>query len=226
VVDPLLLLECCRQAETHAVHAHHGAPYGTKFVLEQWSVDLPGLAALEPGHGPAEVTIVARTHDARVVGGSLRGLRYRMAVSVSGQPVGEVAMGVKYVADGVYGMLRGRRDGGGTPTSESYRQPVTEGLVEPGRVGRRRPENVVLLDPVVEGRQVRARLRVAGGHPSLFDHPQDHVPGMMLMEAGRQAASAVRARRSPPATAPAPVPDAARTPPEPPASASATPPAR
>ncbi|CAM5583251.1 hypothetical protein SALBM311S_05669 [Streptomyces alboniger] len=97
-------------------------------------------------------------------------------------------MRVKYVTDSVYGMLRGRRDGGGTPTSESYRRPVTEGLVRPGRVGRDRPENVVLLDPVTDGRQVRARLLVAGGHPSLFDHPQDHVPGMVLMEAGRQTA--------------------------------------
>ncbi|WOT40112.1 AfsA-related hotdog domain-containing protein [Streptomyces coeruleorubidus] len=45
----------------------------------------------------------------------------------------------------------------------------------------------MLLDPVTEGRQVRARLLVAG-HPSLFDHAQDHVPGMVLMEAGRQTA--------------------------------------
>ncbi|GGU39333.1 adhesin [Streptomyces coeruleorubidus] len=187
-VDPLFLLECCRQAETHAVHAHFGAPDGTKFVLQQWSMELPGLAALERTHGPAEVTIAATTHDAQWVGGSLRGLRYRMAITVSGRPVGEVTMRVKYVADSVYGMLRGRRDGGSTPTSESYRRPATEGLVSPGRVGRERPENVVLLDPVTEGRQVRARLLVAGGHPSLFDHAQDHVPGMVLMEAGRQTA--------------------------------------
>ncbi|WP_328348317.1 ScbA/BarX family gamma-butyrolactone biosynthesis protein [Streptomyces violaceus] len=187
-VDPLFLLECCRQAETHAVHAHFGAPDGTKFVLQQWSMELPGLAALEPAHGPAEVTIAVTTHDAQWVGGSLRGLRYRMAITVSGRPVGEVTMRVKYVADSVYGMLRGRRDGGGTPTSESYQRPATEGLVQPGRVGRERPENVVLLDPVTDGRQVRARLLVAGGHPSLFDHAQDHVPGMVLMEAGRQTA--------------------------------------
>ncbi|MFF7261151.1 AfsA-related hotdog domain-containing protein [Streptomyces sp. NPDC008159] len=80
-------------------------------------------------------------------------------------------------------MLRGRRDDADTPTSESYRQPVTEGLGGPGRVGRRRPGNVVLPDPVTEGRRDRARLRVAGGHPSLFDHAQDHVPGMVPLGA-------------------------------------------
>ncbi|MFI8191960.1 AfsA-related hotdog domain-containing protein [Streptomyces sp. NPDC085946] len=31
-------------------------------------------------------------------------------------------------------------------------------------------------------------LRVNWAHPTLFDHPTDHVPGMLLLEAARQAA--------------------------------------
>ncbi|MFF9817204.1 ScbA/BarX family gamma-butyrolactone biosynthesis protein [Streptomyces sp. NPDC014006] len=186
-LDPLLLLECCRQAETHAVHTHFGAPPGTKFVLREWSMTLSDGAADLPAHGPVPVTVEAATHDAQWVAGTLRALAYRMRVSASGRPVGEVTMRVKYVTDTVYAKLRGRA-AGTTPTSESYRRAQDEGLVEPGRVGRGRPENVVLLDPVRSGDAVAARLRVAGGHPSLFDHPQDHVPGMVLMEAGRQAA--------------------------------------
>ena len=31
-------------------------------------------------------------------------------------------------------------------------------------------------------------MRVDGRHPVHFDHPQDHVPGMMLIDAARQAA--------------------------------------
>ncbi|MCW7946257.1 gamma-butyrolactone biosynthesis protein [Streptomyces hygroscopicus] len=186
-LDPLLLLECCRQAETHAVHAHFGAPSGTKFVLQEWSMRLSGGAVAEAAGRPLPVTIDAATHDAQWVAGTLRGLGYRMRVAVSGRPVAEVTMRVKYVADHVYAKLRGRA-GGTAPTSESYRRAATDGLVEPAQVGRRRPENVVLLDPVVTEDAVTTRLRVAGGHPSLFDHPQDHVPGMVLMEAGRQAA--------------------------------------
>ncbi|MFH9569870.1 ScbA/BarX family gamma-butyrolactone biosynthesis protein [Streptomyces sp. NPDC017230] len=186
-LDPLLLLECCRQAETHAVHTHFGAPPGTKFVLQEWSMTLSDDASAPPAGGPVPVTIDATTQDAQWVAGTLRGLGYRMRVSASGRPLCELTMRVKYVADTVYAKLRGRATGT-TPTSEAYRDVETAGLVEPGRVGRARPENVVLLDPVPAEDSVAARLRVAGGHPSLFDHPQDHVPGMVLMEAGRQAA--------------------------------------
>jgi hypothetical protein len=33
-------------------------------------------------------------------------------------------------------------------------------------------------------------------HPVLFDHPVDHVPGMLLMEAARQATAATLERSS------------------------------
>ncbi|MEG3631317.1 ScbA/BarX family gamma-butyrolactone biosynthesis protein [Streptomyces poriticola] len=187
VLDPLLLLECCRQAETHAVHAHFGAPSGTKFVLQEWAMTLSGDVPEGSAGGPVPVTVEATTQEAQWVAGTLRGLGYRMRVSAQGRPLCEVSMRVKYVTDTVYAKLRGRA-AGTVPTSEAYRHPETAGLVEPARVGRARPENVVLLDPAPAGDSVAARLRVAGGHPSLFDHPQDHVPGMVLMEAGRQAA--------------------------------------
>ncbi|MFJ9544513.1 AfsA-related hotdog domain-containing protein, partial [Streptomyces sp. NPDC101225] len=35
-------------------------------------------------------------------------------------------------------------------------------------------------------------------HPVLFDHPVDHVPGMVLLEAARQAAAATTHSPTPP----------------------------
>ncbi|MEV1026144.1 ScbA/BarX family gamma-butyrolactone biosynthesis protein [Streptomyces sp. NPDC050264] len=186
-VDPLLLLECCRQAETHAVHAHFGADATTRFVLESWSADLPGLAEPASGPGPSNLVIEVETLRPHLTGTTLRGMAYRMRLSLSGAYMGEVSMRVKYVSTEVYRMLRGRA-GTVLPTSDDYRAADAPGLVAPERVGRRRAENVVLLDPAVQDDRLRARLRVAGEHPSLFDHAQDHLPGMVLMEAGRQAA--------------------------------------
>ncbi|CAM5584640.1 Gamma-butyrolactone biosynthesis protein OS=Streptomyces alboniger OX=132473 GN=CP975_23005 PE=4 SV=1 [Streptomyces alboniger] len=122
-VDPLFLLECCRQAETHAVHAHFGAPDGTKFVLQQWSMDLPGLAALERAHGPAEVTIAATTHDEQWVGGSLRGLRYRMAITVSGPAAGQVHKRGGVVTDSEARDGRAARNGGDAEESAARTAP-------------------------------------------------------------------------------------------------------
>lgn len=41
-------------------------------------------------------------------------------------------------------------------------------------------------------------LRVDGCHPVFFDHPVDHVPGMLLVEAARQAAVAATGGRGVP----------------------------
>ncbi|WP_214412385.1 AfsA-related hotdog domain-containing protein [Sphaerisporangium fuscum] len=57
--------------------------------------------------------------------------------------------------------------------------------VDPALVGRDRPEDVVLAQGSPDGGWP---LRVDPAHPVLFDHEVDHVPGMALMEAMRQAA--------------------------------------
>jgi hypothetical protein len=55
--------------------------------------------------------------------------------------------------------------------------------VGPAEVGRTRPRDVVLA-----GDGPPWQLRVDTSHPTLFDHPSDHLPGMLLFEAARQAA--------------------------------------
>lgn len=191
--DPLLLLECCRQAETYAAHEYFGVSADTKFVLVDWSL------ALEPAaDGPAvagtEVAIDATTHDVERRGDALRSLAYRMRLSVSGAPAGEVRMRVRYVPEAVYRAMRARRGGSAPPSSLEYRGRPDGVPAPPAEVARTAADNVVLLDVRRDGDAVRARMRVAGDHPSLFDHAQDHVPGMVLMEAGRQAALLALAR--------------------------------
>ncbi|WP_157758713.1 AfsA-related hotdog domain-containing protein [Cystobacter fuscus] len=57
------------------------------------------------------------------------------------------------------------------------------------------PRNVFIarLERVSEARpdELAAQLIFDPTHPYHFEHPQDHVPGMMLMEAGRQLGLAV-----------------------------------
>ncbi|MCE0444846.1 hypothetical protein LT493_04755 [Streptomyces tricolor] len=64
--------------------------------------------------------------------------------------------------------------------------PLPPGLL-PGTVGHLLPENVVLARTEHAGRW---QLRVDLDHAVLFDHPVDHAPGMLLLEALRQAAHA------------------------------------
>ena len=186
-VDPLLLLECCRQAETHAVHAHFDAPGSVRFVLSSWSMTLSDLASVSPGPGPVELVMAVSTHDGKWRDGALRSLEYTVHLHVAGRYVGETRICAEYVPAEVYDAMRGRNRSGRLPTSQAFQQERPDGEpVPPARVGRTQPDNVVLLDAVSEPGFLRARMRIAGGHPSLFDHAQDHHPGMVLMEAARQ----------------------------------------
>lgn len=60
-------------------------------------------------------------------------------------------------------------------------------------MARTRPEDVVLS---AGDRPGRWKLRIDPTHPVLFDHPVDHAPGMLLLEAARQAAHAASGRPS------------------------------
>ncbi|MEU6130713.1 ScbA/BarX family gamma-butyrolactone biosynthesis protein [Saccharopolyspora sp. NPDC047091] len=184
-VDPLLLLECCRQAETHAMHAHFGAPLDTKFVLRSWSLRLDDAHG-DRGAAPHEFTATAETSLARWRGGELRGQRYDMALFLDQAPIGQVRMDVGYLRGAVYAAMRERKRGGLPPSSAEFTADAAADLVKPHLVGRSNADNVLLLAPRFTADRIVARLRVHGSHPSLFDHPQDHVPGMVLMEGARQ----------------------------------------
>lgn len=185
-VDPLLLLECCRQAETHAVHMHFGAPMDTRFILKSWSLRMHPQPGSVRRVGAASVFISASTRDAVWLLGSLRSVAYQMRVSVAGRHLADVEMQVGYLSGEAYAAMRRRRHRGVVPSSTTAPAPTGEVPVPPRSVARTSAANVVLLDALSEGERLRTTLRVASDHPSYFDHAQDHVPGMVLMEAGRQ----------------------------------------
>lgn len=184
-LDPLLLLECARQAETYAAHVLHGVPAGDRFVLRTWSARF----ATDPpaADTPTELLLTVRTRDARRLGDRLQGLVYEFDLWTRQERAGRVRMAVRYVPPAVYAALRGRHRTGVPPTSDTV--PITPGRpVEPARVGRLRATDAVLLDVAQAPRSCTARLRVPAENPSLFDHVQDHLPAMVLTESARQIA--------------------------------------
>lgn len=66
---------------------------------------------------------------------------------------------------------------------------------KPSLVHKHRPENVVLgrFDRLPNGTYLAA-VHVDQSHPFFFDHPVDHVPGLLLVEAARQFGIAVAHR--------------------------------
>ncbi|MEA2207360.1 MAG: 2-oxo-3-(phosphooxy)propyl 3-oxoalkanoate synthase [Blastocatellia bacterium] len=196
--DPMLLLECARQAETYAAHALYGVEPDAHFVLRAWSAEFaapgtppaefaaPGTA--EPSSAGTELLITAVTSNARLVRDRLRGLDYDLRLWVGAEQVGRVRMEVGYLGHPAYTVVRAREHPGGLPSSDRF-TPAAGCPVEPALVGRLRATDAVLLDVAAGERTVGARLRVPVDNPSLFDHAQDHIPAMVLVEAARQLAA-------------------------------------
>ena len=187
VPDPILLLECCRQAETYGGHAYFGVDDETVFILKRWSMSLRPDAQVDLKR-PGELVMQVHTAGVQAPGGRLRGLTYSMDMTVDGQDVGTTSMDVGYLPTEVYHHLRSDHEGRSPARSDAAHLRAVdrdEPVVAPHTVGRQLPDNVLLIEQSADRHY---RIRRAFDHSSLFDHPQDHLPGLVMTDAARQAA--------------------------------------
>ncbi|MFI8876065.1 AfsA-related hotdog domain-containing protein [Streptomyces sp. NPDC055243] len=182
--DPLLVLECARQAETYGGHEFFGVARDSKFLLRSWSMSLPGLLTAPRQERPGELVMGVRTGNRRGAEGDVRRLTYDIDLTLSRHYLGRVSIDVGYIPGQVYDTVRAR--GRGRPLAPFSGLRGTGSSVRPSDVGRSDPANVVLADIATGSDGVTATIRVPLDNPSMFDHAQDHLPGMVLMEAARQ----------------------------------------
>ncbi|MFI1458270.1 ScbA/BarX family gamma-butyrolactone biosynthesis protein [Streptomyces roseus] len=180
--DPLMAVETFRQVGALLGHAEFGVPFGHQFLMRDLSIAVRP-EQLVVGSAPASIDIEVTCTDVRRRGSRLAGLRYEAVLRRDGELAATAAASYTCIAPTVYERLRGDR----TLSGEQRRLPLTAPAA-PQSVGRVSPMDVV-LSPT--DRPDRWFLRADTRHPVLFDHPVDHVPGMVLLEAARQAASAV-----------------------------------
>lgn len=185
--DTILLLETARQATLAGAHEFFGIPAQDKFILTflRVHIDQPSLLAL--GSTPLELELDITVTDQRVRAGRVVGLDHAIRFLVDGVAVGHAGVGLRFRDPAGYREMRLRTRGGAPlPTTASLHPKGS--AAAPHLVGRTDPENVVLLSPVAHDGTAEAELLVPARHPSMFDHPQDHLPGMVLAEAARQLA--------------------------------------
>ncbi|MFD7132336.1 ScbA/BarX family gamma-butyrolactone biosynthesis protein [Streptomyces sp. NPDC059894] len=176
--DPLLVVETIRQSGTLITHAEYGVPLDHQFVLQEFEVGTVA-AQLAVGALPAEPQVDVVFTDVQYRGRRPSSVRYTAHVLREGERVATADVAFICVGGPVYRRLRGGR----TPDTVTA-VPVPAGLTA-AVVGRALPSDVVLA---ATGRPDRWQLRVDTAHPVFFDHPLDHVPGMLLLEGARQAA--------------------------------------
>jgi hypothetical protein len=187
--DPVLLLEACRQVGLAVAHTHYGVPFDHKFVLTSLGIHITRPERMAVGAAPCALRMLCSVEDKRVKEGRVVGYDARFRLFVDGTEVGNALVGLRFKSPESYKALRLRnRDGAPVPSTATFEFTVPGEVPAPYLVGRTSNDNVVLAGLTGDGEAASASLRVLPHHPSLFDHAQDHLPGMVLVEAGRQLA--------------------------------------
>jgi hypothetical protein len=155
-----------------------------KFVMERMtiSVHAGGLRALLI---PADIVIEAELTHLRRSTRSAVHLRVDARFLHEGRPFGTATGWMRCVAPAVYQRLRGEH-------RQTTVDPAAESLPIDPRVVGMSTEADVVLGPALDAGVWP--LRVQTEHPVLFDHPLDHVPGMLVLEGLRQAGRALLGR--------------------------------
>lgn len=186
--DPLICAETIRQIAYLLGHAEFAVPFGHQFVLWDLGVDVVRPERMRVGLAPASVELEITCVEIKRRAGRLSGLGYEAVVRRDGQVFATGRASVTCTSPAVYQRIRPEH----VLTPEHRPLPLTAPAA-PQSVARLSPTDVV-LSPL--GQENRWQLRVDTNHPVLFDHWVDHVPGMILMEAARQAAASTLGRPS------------------------------
>ena len=186
--DPLVVMEAARQTAIALTHRYFGVPTDRSFMVRTFNGNGADTAAWLPGPEPADLLLDVRVprehrHDGRTVG-----LDMVLEISRAGLPLMTVDGSFSWTDARSWAVLRDRfRAGIGLG---DYRGPAPlRQRAGPAAVGRQDARNVVIGPPARSGGgRTLAALVADTAHPSLFDHPLDHVPGSLLLEAARQLA--------------------------------------
>ncbi|MYV65386.1 transcriptional regulator [Streptomyces sp. SID2131] len=183
--DPLLLCETVRQTFPLLTHVAYGVPFGYQLSWSRLQYTI-NPQALRIERTPADLQIHAMFSDIRYHRQLPAMMTMHLEVVRNGSLVAMVSTRFGCHSPAVYQRLRGGRSDIGEVFVNAPQPPQP---VSRSSVGRLRKQDIV-LSPTEERR--RWQLRVDTSHPVLFDHALDHVPGMLLLEAVRQASHAMQ----------------------------------
>ncbi|MCX5016078.1 ScbA/BarX family gamma-butyrolactone biosynthesis protein [Streptomyces sp. NBC_00555] len=179
--DPLLLAESVRQAIPLLSHVAYDVPFGHRQIWDTFSYSM-NAEALSVGSTPADIVLRISCSGVTRRGRRLAGLTMHVTATRDGAFLGTAEARFTNQPPAVYQRLRGSNADLDQVAARIIPLPPP---LTPRRVGRDRFHDVVLS---ATSSTHRTQLRADINHPILFDHPVDHAPGMLLLEAVRQAA--------------------------------------
>ncbi|MEE4494021.1 ScbA/BarX family gamma-butyrolactone biosynthesis protein [Streptomyces sp. BE230] len=186
-VDLMLLNETVRQVFPLLCHEAYGVPLGHHLLWDTYEYEITPAALLaEELSGPVELHV--RCLGSLYRGTRLTALSLLITVTRDGVELATARTRLTVQAPAIYQRLRHGRGAPGLVRPLPPSRPAA-GIL-PQHIGRSSLNDMV-LSPTGTGAPCLWQLRVDTGHPLFFDHPVDHVPGLLLIEAALQAAQSV-----------------------------------
>ncbi|MFE4513130.1 ScbA/BarX family gamma-butyrolactone biosynthesis protein [Kitasatospora sp. NPDC056783] len=180
LADGVMITQTVRQCGLLVAHAAFGVPFSHQTLLQSLRFQINqnhSLSHNKPTMLDVEMICVATGHRGSVP----TGLRLDVFILHEGQAMAWAEAAFTWVAPAVYRRLRGRQ------VAVHRQHPLPEPAPAP-LVGRHDPADVVLSPTGEPGRWL---LRTDADNRTYFDHPVDHVPGLVLIEAAQQASRAL-----------------------------------
>ncbi|MBF6172170.1 ScbA/BarX family gamma-butyrolactone biosynthesis protein [Nocardia blacklockiae] len=188
--DPLLVMEAARQAAIALTHEYFGVPKDMAFVVREFNGTAADTAAWEIGRAPADLVMTVTIPRRHLRQNAVCGLDMVLDIECAGTPMMTVDGSFFWITGRQWGRLRTEfRESLGLGTFHDV--PPHAERAPAATVGRENRRNVVIAPIRRAGATATAELVADTAHPFLFDHPLDHVPGSLLIEAARQTAVAM-----------------------------------
>jgi hypothetical protein len=192
--DPLAMLEAGRQATFVVAHRHLLVPYGPIFIMQDVDFSVHDLDAfrvngLEPLEGVFRFKLLSRQERS----GGLTAMSFEADLLIANAGAMTLRGGIDFIAPDEYAVLRAFGRAGKARAPQEPTSPI-----DPALRSRSNVRNVVIGNGIVQASADAPRYPVIvdPSHPSFYDHPLDHAPGSLLLEAARQCAIAEALRTS------------------------------
>lgn len=186
--DLCLMSEITRQAAILAHHRYFGVPRSQKFVFMAYEVSAPPAAPLAPMTLPVPFTVYGAVETRRYRGEALAEVVSSHAIELGDDHVVHTTARYRLYTAAAYRRLRER-----IRAQKDLSGPVRRDALRPADaalVGRSRPANVLLSAPETHsGADFRSAVLVDTASSFFFDHPDEHVTGMVQFETIRQMAT-------------------------------------
>ncbi|MFG2523117.1 ScbA/BarX family gamma-butyrolactone biosynthesis protein [Streptomyces sp. NPDC048527] len=186
--DAVLLTETIRQTFPLLAHAGYEVPFGHHLLWDEYRYALC-LDALGRGGAGGRPQLHIKCYDIVRRRGVVSALSLDITVLRDGEQLATAHTRFDIQPAAIYRRLRGARGDALEMLALARSRPLP-----PPVSGASEEFRDAVLSPTDE--RDRWQLRIDTHHPMYFDHPSDHAPGILLLEAAKQAARAVRHPRA------------------------------